>query len=242
MKRNLSLLSTVATIAMLSVAFLLTSCQKENLSSNSDKTSDVSSLQNNNNIAKSGAPLKVDLMHIYMDVEDAQMMPPTGNNTLLFDHAGHAPVLAPDGHAVPLGEFNMVSGWAHVKCINGGTHVVVHLAGLIPNGVYTLWIMTFQSNGTSDRLNGVGALGAPDGSQNVLKVNSDGTADLSVTTPAEPLSVFGAIPNCWSSVFKVMVAGAYHLDGQTHGESPGGADGFTAYVLQFGFPVMGSQL
>ena len=239
-------MSTIIMMAVLTTVLSLTSCQKESPSLNSDKISDQAALKVSSNISaeKSGAPLKVDLVHIYIDVEDAaHITPPTGNNTLLYNHTlPHTQVLAPDGHPVTLGEFNMVSGWADVKCINEGTHVVVHLKGLIPNGLYTLWILRFDT-GTPGPPSGVGALGAPDGSENLLKVNSKGTADLSVTMSAEsPLSIFGSIPNCWSSVFKVMVAGAYHLDGQTHGASPGGAGGFSTYVLQFGFPVMGAKL
>ncbi len=191
---------------------------------------------------KSGAPLKVDLMHMYGDVEDADMMPPKGDNTLLFNHTGHAAVLAPNGHPVTLREFNAVSGWADVKCINAGTHVVVHLKGLIPNGVYTIWVMPFKSpgfDGTGSNLIGVGALGAPDGSQNVLTVNGQGNADLSVTMPAGSLSVFGSIPICFGGVYEVLLSGAYHLDGMTHGSTPGM---FSSYVLQFGFPIMGSKL
>ena len=197
------------------------------------------------NSEKGNNSLKVEAIHIYTDVEDMKMNPPMGDNTLLFDRTGHAPILTPKGHQVTLGEFNEVSGWAKVKCIKAGTHVVVHLRGLIPNGVYTIWIMTLMSPGFDGtgmslmkNLNGVGALGAPNGSQNVLKVNDEGETDLSVTTPAESL-LFGAVPSCWSSVYEVLLSGAYHLDGMTHGPVPGD---FTTQIIQFGFPIMGANL
>lgn len=242
MKKIMSSMSAVLMVAVLSVVLPLSSCKKESIPINAEKISDVS-LQKKNN----GAPLKVDLIHIYVDVEGAHnMYPPTGDNTLLFNHTGQAPVLAPDGHHVTLGEFNAVSGWADVKCINTGTHVVVHLKGLIPNGVYTIWAMPFKSPGfdgtamsVGSNLTGAGALGAPDGSQNALTVNGEGNADLSVTMPGGSLSVFGSVPNCFGGVYEVLLSGAYHLDGMTHGSNPGM---FSSYVLQFGFPIMGATL
>ena len=231
MKKIISLLSTVITIVVLTIALSLSSCQKESLSQIPDNIPDQAALISS---AKSGAPLKVDLVHIDMDIK-------VMSSNVYNVTAPYTQVIAPDGHAVTLNEFHMVSGWADVKCINSGTHVVVHLQGLIPNGVYTLWAMRFNSANPGPP-DGVGALGAPDGSGNVLKVNSEGTADLSVIMPGGNLSIFGSLPNCWSSTYKVMVAGAYHLDRQTHGSSPGGSGGFSTYVLQFGFPVMGARL
>ena len=225
MKRIISLLSTVTMISVLTIALSLSSCKKES-PLNSDKISDEVTLSSSE---RSGAPLKVDVVPIDMDVKFM--------DNKVFNLAGGAPVNAPDGHQVTMAEFHMVSGWADVKCINEGTHVVLHLKGLIPNGVYTLWVMTFSAPGV---LSGIGALGAPDGSQNILNVNSKGTANLSVTMPGGNLSLFGApIPNCWRTVYQVMIAGDYHLDGQTHGGSPGSHE---TGVLQFGFPVMGSKL
>jgi hypothetical protein len=244
MKRIISLPSAISMIAMLTIALSLSSCKKDGVKQEPLNNSDLT--ETNSVSGAKSMPIKVDLIHIYTDVEDANMMPPTGDNTLLFDHTGHAPVLAPDGHHVTLGEFNQVSGWADVKCINTGTHIVVHLTGMIPNGVYTIWIMTLKSPGFDGtlasfgaNLNGVGALGASDGSQNVLSVNGQGNADLSVTMPAGSLSLFGSVPNCFSGVFEVLLSAAYHLDGMTHGPSPGD---FSNYVLQFGFPIMGANL
>src|SRR6266446_7535498 len=55
----------------------------------------------------------------------------------------HVPILAPDRHQVTLGEWLKASGRASAKCINKGTHVVVEMSGLIPNGVYTIWYVSF---------------------------------------------------------------------------------------------------
>jgi hypothetical protein len=176
-------------------------------------------------------------------VEDANMKLPVKDTAKLFDNRGHTPVLAPDGHQITLGEFNMVSGAAEIKCVDLGTHVVIQAKGLIPRGVYTIWTLTFKSPGfdgtTLANLIGNGALGAPDGSENSFTASHDGTASISVTIPAENLSVVGYIGNCLSSEFEVHFVAAYHSDKLTHGGSPGDP---STWVVQFGFPFHGSQL
>jgi hypothetical protein len=170
------------------------------------------------------------------------MMTPVGDNTLLWNKSGHTPIMAPDGHQVTLGEFNSVSGYAEIKCINSGTHVVVHLKGLIPNGVYSMWVVTFKSPGfdpTFANQIGEGALGAPDGSQNAFKASPAGTASISAIIPAGPLSEFGLVGNCLSSEYEVQLAAAYHLDNLTHGATPGEPNTWT---IPFAFPFHGSQL
>ncbi len=73
------------------------------------------------------------------------------------------PVLAPDGHQLTLGELSQVRGLATVKCDNRGTGVKIKLSGLIPGGVYTIWLLTFEQPGfTTDfaHLIGEGIVGA----------------------------------------------------------------------------------
>ena len=244
-------MSTVIMMAVLTTVFSLTSCKKESQSLNSDKISEQAAL---NSGEKSVGKLKIDLVHVYEHVVDASGARPTSTTlpgTLLFDKRRYFPlipnpVLAPDGHQITLGEYNMVSGWADVKCIKKGTHVVMHLQGLIPNGVYTIWVLTFKSPGFNPtlpnpfvNLNGNGALGAPDGSQNAFKAGSDGTAELSVVMPAESLSNFGSVPNCLGDVYETHIVAAYHSDQLTHGGSPGNP---ATWVVQFAFPFLGSNL
>jgi hypothetical protein len=239
MKRITRFWSAVIIIAMLTFTVSLISCQKEQSSNNSNAASgkDATTADNSSGSTKiSGAPLKVNAMTMYVKVVDANWQPPVGDATLLFDAVGHAPVVAPDGHQITLGEFNMASGWADVKCVNTGTHVVLHLSGLIPNGVYTVWTMVMNS---SSNFIGVGALGAGDGSQNVFTASDGGTASLSVIMPAGSLSAFGTIGNCFSSEFEVLLATAYHMDGLTHGGVPGNE---ATWVFQSGFPIVGSKL
>ena len=192
------------------------------------------------NSKESGFFENPNIIHIPLFIEDANMHSPTGGNTPIYDNRGHTPVLAPDSHQVTLGEFNNVSGYVDVKCMNAGTHAVFHLTGLIPNGVYTFWVVTFKSPGfdpTFANQIGEGALGAPDGSQNVFIATSTGTGSISAIMPAGPLSEFGSVGNCLSSEYEVQLVGAYHIDNLTHGGSPG-AD-LTTWVPQFAFSFKG---
>ena len=70
------------------------------------------------------------------------MMSPA--STLLWEARAHQPVIAPDGHQVTLGEWISASGRASTKCIEGGTHVVLHFSDLLPNATYTVWQLTFK--------------------------------------------------------------------------------------------------
>jgi len=233
MKKIISPVSTVSLLAVLTVMLFLTSCKKEN-PLNSGNSSALSEQQT--------APLRVDIMHTTFTIEDANMMVPTGDATLLFDKTGHTLVTAPDGHQVTLGEFNKVSGYAEIKCVNAGTHVVIHLSGLFPKGVYTMWTVTFKSPGfdwTTANVIGVGALGATDGSKNSFTASANGTASLSAIIPSGSLSVFGSVGDCLSSEYQVQLWGAYHMDGLTHGAVPGDD---STWVEQFVIQFMGSQL
>ena len=239
MKRITRFCPAVIIIAMLTFTMSLLSCQKELSSNNNDAALPKDAVKADNNSGSSrisGAPVKVNSMAMYVKVVNANWQAPVGDATLLFDAVGHAPVVAPDGHQITLGEFNMASGWADVKCVNTGTHVVIHLSGLIPNGVYTIWTMVMNS---SHNFIGVGALGAPDGSENAFTASPAGTASLSVIMPAGNLSAFGKIGNCFGSEFEVLLSTAYHMDGLTHGGVPGNE---ATWVFQSGFPIVGSTL
>jgi hypothetical protein len=124
------------------------------------------------------------------------------------------PILTPTGQPVTMAQWLGVTGTATAKCVQGGTHVTLHLSGLIPNGVYTVWLFAGDA---------VGSLGKNDGSENVLKVSTSGQADLSVFQPAGPLSVTGSVTDCLNSgPFTLLVA--YHLDGRTYGPTPSGGN------------------
>ncbi len=151
------------------------------------------------------------------------------------------PVTAPDGRPLTLGELSAVSGKASAKCDKQGTHVTLQLAGLIPNGVYTIWLLIFELPGfTPDFAHfiGEGSLGPGDGSRNSLVASAEGRAALSVRHPAGALSEFGEVTNCLFDEFEFHLVGAYHPDGLTYGPTPGPADApnmFCYFVEHFAF-------
>ncbi len=151
------------------------------------------------------------------------------------------PVLAPDGHQLSLSELADVTGSATLKCDAQGTRVTTHLSGLVPNGVYTIWLLTFEAPGfTPDfaHLIGEGALGSADGSQNSFVASPSGRASLSARQVAGPLSEFGEVTGCLFDEFEFHLVGAYHPDGLTYGATPGPADApnpFCYFVEHFGF-------
>lgn len=183
--------------------------------------------------------------HVHTFVSDAAGNPAVGDATPLYLRPmfGHAPIMAPDGHHVTLGEWDAVSGRAVVKCINKGTHTVIHVRGLIPDGVYTIWQLVFKApgfDGTFANLVGVGALGANEGGDNAFRASASGEGEVSAITRGGPLSTLapGAttkydIAACsLQDEFEVHYVGAYHLDGRTYGPVPGAR---TTFAEQFGF-------
>ena len=135
-------------------------CRKDNISRPESHPSSQPSL-----------PLNVDLVHVAYHIEDAKKESSLDETTLLWDNRGHTPIMAPDGHQVTFGEFNTVSGKAEITYLQQGTKVALNLKGLIPNGVYSIWVLTFKLPGyhaTFANLIGNGALGFSDGSQNTF--------------------------------------------------------------------------
>ena len=157
-------------------------------------------------------------------------------DTPLYEFREHNPIMTPDGHHVTLAEFNAVRGRVEAECVRGGTEVTLELSGLIPNGLYTLWNLTFEAPGfepTFAHMIGIGAMGLADGSQNTFRASAAGAGRLTATTPPGALSMLGTLAPCaLTGEFEWHVVGAYHLDDRSHGVHPG-PDG-TA-VEQFGF-------
>jgi|SoiMethySBSTD1v2_1073268.scaffolds.fasta_scaffold120820_2 hypothetical protein len=146
----------------------------------------------------------------------------TPPSTVLFnrnpeDAITCAPLLAPDGHQLTLGEFVAVNGSAKVNCVNQGTHSVLHISGLVPNGVYTVWLLIF---GDGVNVTDAGALGSTNPIENYFTASASGEGQLSVTTPQENLSAMGSVGTCWLDS-KVELWLVYHSDNQTHGPEPG---------------------
>ncbi|MEO7962260.1 MAG: hypothetical protein ABIR19_11970, partial [Ginsengibacter sp.] len=75
--------------------------------------------------------------------------------------------------------------------------------------------------------------------QNSFTASAAGTASLSATMPAGAMSEFGSVGSCLGSEYEIQFWSIYHIDGLTHGGSPGAE---STWVLQSLFQFKGSQL
>ena len=158
-----------------------------------------------------------------------------------FCPEGPSPIVGPNGQPVTLSKWLQANGTASLKCQGNGTRVTVNLSGLIPNGVYSIWVVVFgpgpaDPNGAN--LLGAGALGRADGTQNHFVASPNGTGQLNVIQPAGVLSFIPYnIGSCLlsdSRIGEVQLHVGYHIDGQTHGGVPG-PDCDLAIPLAFSF-------
>lgn len=182
---------------------------------------------------------------------DAAGNPPASDSTPLYDARFHNPALAPDGHQLTVGEFNHVSGNGTLRCVRNGTRVNLHVSGLVPNGVYTVWTLVFNGpfpagpNGAKPapfgNLVGLGPLGAHSGTENHFQADANGEGDISALVRpgalyAEPPPPFLPgmynIQGCLLDEVEVHMVGVYHFDSMTYGSGPGYNHGA---VEQFGF-------
>lgn len=160
-------------------------------------------------------------------MENAEGEAPTAPDEPVYENRKHTPVTAPDGRHLTLRELSTVQGTAEVTCIQGGTRVALTLRGLIPNGVYTIWNVTFHDPGmdpSKEMLNirGVGALGPRNGSQSAFVASAEGHATIAGVTPPGPLSMIGDIAPCaLTDEVEYHIIGSYHLDGKTYGPDLG---------------------
>ncbi len=186
-----------------------------------------------------GVSFNVDLVHVALHIEDKNMRTPEGDATLLWNNRGHTPIIAPDGHQVTRGEFNGVTGTANVTYINQGTSIAINLQGLVPNGVYSIWVLTFKLPGFHNsfaNLIGNGALGLNSEVKNTFTASSAGTASLSARMQAQSLSIFGSIGNCLCSEYEVHLMAAYHSNNLIQNGTPGDP---SSWITQFVFPFRG---
>lgn len=133
------------------------------------------------------------------------------------------------------GQFKDVEGRIRLKCVEKGTHVSMHLSGLVPKGLYTVWVVAFEKPGFNaeeralgpalENIVGSAPLGDNDGGENVFRASASGEAQVAAidepatfTGPAfiEP----GTSERCLLDHFEVHVIGALHIDGETHGPAP----------------------
>jgi hypothetical protein len=164
--------------------------------------------------------------------------PDSPASTLLWDSRFGMPALAPDGHQLTLGEWTAVQPRAAIKCVQQGSQVTIHVSGLVPKGVYTVWMVIFNGPfgvatpgkpAPFGNLVGVGSLGPNDGSQNTFRASASGEGQLSVIVPPQTLSSAGPpflnnhylLEGCLLDEFEVHLVGVYHFDGQSYGPEPG---------------------
>jgi len=186
-------------------------------------------------------PVVARLVHVAYDIEDADKQTPSGDATLLWDNHRHAPILAPDGHQLTLSEFNSVSGNADIKYLTRGTRVALTVKGLIPNGVYSIWLHTFQApgfHGSLINLIGNGALATGDGRDNNFTASIDGTTSISTMIYNEALSISGAVGICLCSEYEAHVVVAYHSADPGNIGDPHNPD---SWVAQFAFQFKGGS-
>lgn len=165
---------------------------------------------------------------------------PSDPTDLVYEIRKQNPVIAPDGHQLTFAEFSSVRGRADIQCQTNAVEVELSLTGLIPNGVYTIWNVVFDDPGMDPTdpmlgLDGLGAAGKGDGSDNAFTASATGKATITVRSPGGNLSMVQNTPmgDCpLTENFEWHVVGAYHIDGKTHGSNLG-PDG-TA-IEQFGF-------
>jgi len=148
-----------------------------------------------------------------------------------------------EGHAIALPD---IQGSVTARCLNRGTQLNVHMSGLRPHGVYTIWVVQFQSpgfDGTFANLIGVGSLGGQtpsvpnDGYRNVFTASASGEGQITRIHPPGDLSMFGAAGDCLidpNQLFELHVVGNYHSDGQTQGAFPAPpGQGFDEFAFIF---------
>lgn len=169
---------------------------------------------------------------LFSDPGGAPITTTTPDPTLVDKVAGtlHVPVVAPDQHDVTWGEFRQAGGVAQVSCTGSGTHVHIDFQHLLPNAVYTGWLVFFQPPGFAaqqfDAMTGLAPIGPQDGSQARLVTDAHGSAVLDALTPSGQATVLAPgrtqqIPSCLLDLYEVHLVAAYHIDGQTHGSEPG---------------------
>ncbi len=164
---------------------------------------------------------------------------PTEPTEVIYESRLKEPVMDMDGTHMRLFDFSLVNGSIEVTCEDNGVSMDVELRGLVPNGVYTFWHVTFKEGGldpSKEMLNirGIGAVGKGDGSGNFFIASPTGTATFSAFSPTgRVLSMIGDIEACpLTDEEEWHIVGSYHMDSKSYGPVLG-PDG--TVVEQFAF-------
>ena len=180
--------------------------------------------------------IKTDVLPVSLFVEDQNNQIPSDDGTLLFENRTHAPILDRNESQLTWGDFRSVGGTIIVQGLDEGTTISLSMNGLIPNGLYTVWNVTFKSPGFSleeDNLIGVGVMGSKDGSESFFRADENGNGTFTGSVESGALSMMGQIEKYpFKDEVEWHVVGSYHMDDQTHGPDLG-PDG--TVVEQFAF-------
>lgn len=146
------------------------------------------------------------------------------------------PVTAPDHHHLTWDEFATATGRITAKCVEEGTKVRVRVGGLLPGGLYSMWVVVFAEPGYVEgaedpfvHLIGAAPLGNNDGSEASFRASDSGRGRLTaVDEPAtltadiiDPANEDYRTGDCLlTDEYEVHVLGAYHYDDETHGPEP----------------------
>lgn len=144
--------------------------------------------------------------------------PATDPSTPLYNPASGLPLLAPDGHHITLGEWVDFDAKASLKCTPQGTHVHMSFRGLVPYGLYNIFIFGRQNPGDFAFF---GVLHSTTSSETVFTTNGQGNAEINAIVPGGELSAGGVAPHCLVDAFEHNFIVMYRLNGQTTGGVPG---------------------
>lgn len=147
----------------------------------------------------------------------------------VFSNGNLIPIYAPDGHQLTFSEWKQAQGTARFSCKGNTTYYQMEFTGLIPNGVYTVWISPLLTQKTaqsvwspSTEILGLGALGGSGGTKNIVVANQTGEGELEGTMNSGSLTNFGELSSCaLTSAKGIALILDYHIDGKTYGNSAG---------------------
>ncbi len=169
----------------------------------------------------------------YGEIKNSNRLSPQDQDEIyavnVFSDQQLVPIYAPDGHQLTFSEWKEAEGTARFRCNGRATFYEMEFSGLIPNGVYTVWVSpllsqkTVQSVWTPDTdMLGLGALGGSGGLKNIVLADEMGNAVLTGDMGSGPLSNFGEIASCvLTSARGLAMIVDYHIDGNTYGDTAG---------------------
>jgi hypothetical protein len=131
-----------------------------------------------------------------------------------FDPKAIGPHAKGEPIGMNLGQWLAQKGSGTYTCQEGVAELDMSFAGLVPEGVYTIW-HAFMALPPTDPFSGTLdlPLGARDGSESVFKAEADGSAKF-----VRSFSPCLALSNEWTTS---MLALNYHSDGKTYKADPG---------------------